>query len=86
VLDVTSGTVGWCYFIEIECGGVSFSDLARGNKHNQKRQRKILAYRIGYGPIRYHVKIKAKANPFLPQYDDYFKNRTNWRVNLVKEC
>ena len=43
-------------------------------------------YRIGYVPIRYHVKVKAKANPFLPEYDEYFCNRTKWRAKLAKEC
>jgi RNA-directed DNA polymerase len=43
-------------------------------------------YRIGYVPIRYHVKVKAEANPFLPEYDIYFDNRTKWRANLAKEC
>jgi len=31
---------------------------------------------IGYVHIRYHVKVKAEANPFLPEYDKYFCNRT----------
>ena len=43
-------------------------------------------YRIGYVPIRYHVKVKAEANPFLPEYDQYFCNRTKWRANLAKDC
>ncbi len=43
-------------------------------------------YRIGYVPIRYHVKLKAEANPFLPEFDEYFSNRTKWRANLAKEC
>lgn len=43
-------------------------------------------YRIGYVPIRYHVKVKAEANPFLPEFDGYFCNRTKWRANLAKEC
>jgi len=49
--------------LAIECGGVSFSDLALGNKQNQSRQRKPSAYCIGYNSIRYLVEIKAKANP-----------------------
>ena len=43
-------------------------------------------YRIGYVPIRYHVKVKAEANPFLPEYDQYFINRKKWREDLAKEC
>ena len=42
--------------------------------------------RIVYVPIKYHVKVKAKANPFLQEYDRYFYQRTKWRDNLAKEC
>jgi len=41
-------------------------------------------YRIGYVPIRYHVKVKA--NSFLPEYDQYFYNSTIWKANQPKEC
>jgi len=30
--------------------------------------------------------VKAKANPFLPEYAEYFCNRTKWRAKLAKEC
>jgi RNA-directed DNA polymerase len=43
-------------------------------------------YRIGYVPIRYHVKVKAEANPFLPEFDQYFCNRIKRRQDLAKEC
>ncbi len=43
-------------------------------------------YRIAYVPIQYHVKVKATANPFLPEYDQYFCNRTKRRAVLTKEC
>jgi len=43
-------------------------------------------YRIGYVPIRYHVKVKAEANPFLPEFDQYFVNRKKRREDLAKEC
>ena len=43
-------------------------------------------YRIGYVPIRYHVKVKADANPYLPEYDKYFRNRKEKREKLAKEC
>ena len=43
-------------------------------------------YRIRYVPIRYHVKVKAKANPFLPEYDRYFYHRTLWGKDIAKEC
>jgi RNA-directed DNA polymerase len=43
-------------------------------------------YRIPYVPIRYHVKIKGNANPYMPEYDKYFSRRQKWRENLAREC
>lgn len=43
-------------------------------------------YRIAYVPIQYHVKVKANANLFLKEYDNYFFQRTRWREDLAKEC
>jgi len=43
-------------------------------------------YRIAYVPIRYHVKIKGKANPYLPKYDKYFFQRRKCREELAKIC
>ena len=43
-------------------------------------------YRISHIPIKYHIKIKSKANPYFEQYDEYFKNRTNWREKRALEC
>jgi RNA-directed DNA polymerase len=43
-------------------------------------------YRIAYVPIRYHVKIRSLANPYLPEYDKYFSQRQIWRGILAKEC
>jgi RNA-directed DNA polymerase len=51
----------------------------KGIEHNR-------LYRIAYVPIQYHVKVKAKANPFLPEYERYFYKRTKWREDLAKEC
>jgi hypothetical protein len=31
------------------------------------------------------MKVKAKANPFQPEYDEYLCNRTKWRAKLAKE-
>jgi len=42
-------------------------------------------FRIAYVPIRYHVKIKSKANPYLPEFDKYFFQRRKWREDLAKE-
>ena len=43
-------------------------------------------YRISYVPIRYHVKVKSIANPYMPEFDKYFVQRKKWRANLAKEC
>jgi len=43
-------------------------------------------YRISHVPIRYHVKIKSNANPFLPEFDKYLFQRQKWREDLAKEC
>ncbi len=43
-------------------------------------------YRIGHVPIRYHVKIRSLANPYLPEYDKYFFQRRACRDLLAKEC
>ncbi len=43
-------------------------------------------YRIAYVPIRYHVKIRSNANPFLPEFDKYFFQRRKWREDLAKQC
>jgi len=43
-------------------------------------------YRIAYVPIRYHVKIKSSANPYLPEFDKYFFQQQKWREYLSKEC
>jgi RNA-directed DNA polymerase len=43
-------------------------------------------YRIAYVPIRYHVKVKSGANPFLPEFEGYFYYRTKWREQLAIEC
>jgi len=51
----------------------------KGIEHNR-------LYRIAYVPIRYHVKVKSKANPYLPEFDKYFFKRTKWREDLAKEC
>ena len=43
-------------------------------------------YRIAHVPIRYHVKIRSLANPYLPEYDMYFSQRRACREILAKEC
>jgi len=43
-------------------------------------------YRIAHVPIRYHVKVKSIANPYLPEFDKYFFLRKKWREDLAKVC
>jgi RNA-directed DNA polymerase len=43
-------------------------------------------YRIAYVPIRYHVKIRSNANPFLPEFDRYFFFRQRRRREVAIEC
>src|SRR5680860_686939 len=56
-----------------------WSNYHKGIEHNR-------LYRIAYVPIQYHVKVKANANPFLAEYDNYFFQRTRRRDDLAKEC
>jgi hypothetical protein len=32
------------------------------------------------------VKIKSKANPYLPEFEKYFSRRQKWREDLAKKC
>ena len=43
----------------------------------------IRLYRIAYVPIRYHVKIRAAASPFFPEFDEYFEKRKNIRAKIA---
>jgi RNA-directed DNA polymerase len=43
-------------------------------------------YKISHIPIRYHVKIKSNANPYLPEFDKYFYHRRKCREELAAEC
>jgi RNA-directed DNA polymerase len=43
-------------------------------------------YKIGYVPVRYHVKIPGNANPYLPEFDQYFAHRKKCRSSLTIEC
>jgi RNA-directed DNA polymerase len=67
----------WRYFTNNH-----FTDNRIGNKGIQAYR----LYMIAYVPIRYHVKIKSKANPYLPEFDRYFFQRQKWREDLAKEC
>ncbi len=70
----------WIYYRYFQNNHFSDQRITKkGIEHNR-------LYRIAYGPIRYHVKVKSKANPFLPEFDKYFFKRTKWREDLAKEC
>jgi hypothetical protein len=67
----------WRYFTDNH-----FTDIRTGTKKIQGHR----LYRISYVPIRYHVKIKSNANPYLPEFDKYFFQRQKWREDLAKDC
>jgi RNA-directed DNA polymerase len=43
-------------------------------------------YKISHIPIRYHVKVRSNANPYLPEFDKYFHHRRKCRVELAAKC
>ena len=43
-------------------------------------------YQAGYTPIKRHVKILQKANPYDPEYTAYFQRRASWRHAIANEC
>jgi len=43
-------------------------------------------YKISVVPIIYHVKTKSKANPYLPEFDKYFYQRTKCREDIAMKC
>ncbi len=59
-----------------------FSDIGTSDKGKDVCR----LYRIGHYPIRYHVKIRSLANPYLPEYDKYFSQHRACREILAKEC
>ena len=40
-------------------------------------------YQIGNVPIRYHIKMKAEASPFMPKYDQYLCDKKKRRAYLA---
>jgi RNA-directed DNA polymerase len=40
--------------------------------------------RIADVSIQYHIKVKAEANPFLPQYDRYFCKKEQNREQIYQ--
>jgi RNA-directed DNA polymerase len=59
-----------------------FTDIRNGKKGAIAHR----LYRIAYVPIRYHVKVKSNANPFMQEWDTYFFIRRKWREDLAKQC
>ncbi|MEA1981394.1 MAG: group II intron maturase-specific domain-containing protein [candidate division Zixibacteria bacterium] len=85
---------GWSNYHKGICAKDTFAKLgtfiywqlkrwAKYQHGNQKTCYRL--FRIAYVPIRYHVKIKSKANPYLPEFDKYFIQRRKWREDLAKE-
>ena len=67
----------WRYFADNH-----FTDIRKGCKKSQGHR----LYRISYVPIRYHVKVKSIANPYLSEFDKYFFQRHKRREDLAKDC
>lgn len=57
-----------------------FSDIIK----EKKTQKVIRLFEISRVPIKYHIKIKAKANPYLNQFDTYFQKRKAYKEILKK--
>ena len=58
-----------------------FSDT----EETAKGKKLVHLYRIAYVPIKYHKKIKGIANPYLPKFDDYFKEQARIKQQNAKE-
>jgi RNA-directed DNA polymerase len=65
------------YFIR--CGNQKWV-FATNYQYKNGEKRFYPLYRGGYVPIRRHIKIRAEANPFLPEWKDYFQQR---RIHLL---
>ena len=49
---------------------------------DKETKRQVLLLKASDTPIRRHIKIKGKANPFDPSWEEYFTNREKSRLNL----
>ena len=70
----------WIYYKYFQ--NKHFTDQLRTSKGNTNYR----LYKISTVPIVYHVKVKSKANPYLPEFDKYFFQRTKWREDIAKNC
>ncbi len=59
-----------------------FSDSWKSNAGLKKHR----LYKIAMVPIKYHIKIKAKANPYLKSYHKYFYSRQKHREQSRRIC
>ncbi len=62
--------------------GFHFSDTCK-NKKESKTHR---LYKIARVPIKYHIKIRANANPYLKEFDKYFYGRQKDRLKIADNC
>lgn len=76
---------GWIqgkYFSASTYGHV-FSTRVKTKKADKHKIYQI--YSLGYVPIRRFIKIKAEANPFDPEFKDYFESRKRWMRAMARE-
>jgi RNA-directed DNA polymerase len=83
-------SVGWRvkkYFIRQGTRAWVFSGTVQTQKAGTK---KVTLYAAGDTVIKRHVKVRAQANPFLPEYFGYFRMRlahylkhANWRNRII---
>ncbi len=59
-----------------------FSDI----RQNPKGAFVHRLFKISHVPIRYTIKIKNCANPFLPEFDNYFYMRKMFKLESTKLC
>jgi len=62
--------------------GNHFSDTCK--KKDESRTHRL--YKIAHVPIKYHIKIKANANPYLKECDKYFYGRQKDRLKIAANC
>jgi RNA-directed DNA polymerase len=62
--------------------GNHFSDTCKKKKESRTHR----LYKIAQVPIKYHIKIKANANPYLKEFDKYFYGRQKDRFKLATNC
>jgi len=74
--DKNCGWIKGKYFMTV--GGDNWVFTGR----DKETKRQVLLLKASDTPIRRHIKIKGKANPFDPSWEEYFTNREKSRLNL----